>query len=348
MQWYGGLGIVILSLAIMVRPGLTAKRLSLTGPPEDDLVGGTRAHARRVLIVYLLLTAGGYLLFVVLGGGLWNGLLYILPAVSTGGFAPVDGSLAEVGGLALGWVVLLTCVAGALPLAVYHRARRRGPGAFTGDLQVQLVVLALLVSTVATAACFHWLEGMSWSETARHAPAMAISAQTTAGFSSLETGTLGPASRLVLILAMTLGGGAGSTAGGIKLIRLLILLGIIRRVLRSMSAAPRTVLTTRVRGHQVTDGEVQDALMVMLLFAITVTLSWLPFLACGHDPLDALFEVVSATGTVGLSSGVTSTTLPVGLKLVLCADMLLGRLELIAWLVLLYPRTWIGRRRTAG
>jgi trk system potassium uptake protein TrkH len=71
----------------------------------------------------------------------------------------------------------------------------------------------------------------------------------------------------------------------------------------------------------------------------------LPFAACGCDPLNSLFEVVSALGTVGLSAGISRPDLPTALKHVLCADMLLGRLEIIAWLVLLYPRTWLGRRR---
>ena len=72
--------------------------------------------------------------------------------------------------------------------------------------------------------------------------------------------------------------------------------------------------------------------------------SWIPFVISGYDPLDALFEVVSATCTVGLSTGITSQDLPAFLKGVLGADMLMGRLEIVAVLVVLYPRTWIGRK----
>jgi trk system potassium uptake protein TrkH len=64
----------------------------------------------------------------------------------------------------------------------------------------------------------------------------------------------------------------------------------------------------------------------------------------GYGPLDSLFEVVSATGTVGLSVGLTSATLPAPLKRILCVDMLMGRFEIIAWLVMLYPGTRFGRR----
>ena len=73
-------------------------------------------------------------------------------------------------------------------------------------------------------------------------------------------------------------------------------------------------------------------------------LSWLPFVTCGYDPLDSLFEVVSATATVGLSAGISRPELETALKLVLCADMLLGRVEIVALLVVLSPGTWWGRR----
>ena len=83
---------------------------------------------------------------------------------------------------------------------------------------------------------------------------------------------------------------------------------------------------------------------IIILFVLVIIISWLPFVFMGYDPLDSLFEVVSATGTVGLSAGVTSLALPGLLKGILCADMLLGRLEILAWLVVVYPGTWMGRR----
>jgi trk system potassium uptake protein TrkH len=93
---------------------------------------------------------------------------------------------------------------------------------------------------------------------------------------------------------------------------------------------------------------VQDALLIILLFIGVVFFSWLLFLIYGYAPLDALFEVVSATGTVGLSCGITGPSLPSSLKLTLCADMLLGRLEFVAWMVFFYYRTWFGRKRGRG
>jgi len=190
-----------------------------------------------------------------------------------------------------------------------------------------------------------WAHGMSVHEVVRHAPIMALSAQTTSGFSSLDPGSLDAGSKIILILAMAMGGSVGSTAGGFKLLRVLILFGLFYRCLRSMCVPPGALIDQRFNGRRIEATEVQDALMIILMFILVVLFSWLPFLLYGYAPLDSLFEVVSATATVGLSSGITQAGMPSLLKVVLCADMLLGRLEFVAWMVFFYHRTWIGRKR---
>lgn len=343
MQWYGGLGIVVLSLALVVRPGMTALRLASMETP-DDLIGGTRAHARRVLLVYLTLTGIGLLGWLLLGGQPMEGILYILAAISTGGFAPSDNSLADLSGLRLAWVVTLVAFAGAAPLALYHKAIKKNWRKLLENYELRLLLFCGLFMSCLL-GIFLWAQGMTWTETLIHAPLMALSAQTTSGFSSLDPASLGAGSKLVLIMAMAGGGCVGSTAGGFKLLRLLILLGLMYRCLLAMSMPSNAILGQRLGKKQIEPEETQDALMIILMFIAVVFISWLPFLAYGYAPLDALFEVVSATGTVGLSSGITHSGLPAFLKLVLCADMLLGRLEFVAWMVFFYHRTWFGRKR---
>jgi trk system potassium uptake protein TrkH len=157
---------------------------------------------------------------------------------------------------------------------------------------------------------------------------------------------LDPASKLTLIASMLTGGCSGSTAGGIKLVRLLILLRLIQLALRSSAASERSVMHLRVGGARLEPDVIVNALLLLGLWALVVFLSWFPFLLYGYDPLNALFEVVSATGTVGLSSGITRPALEPALKLLLTLDMLFGRVEIVALLVVLYPGTWLGRRRT--
>lgn len=343
MQWYGGLGIVILSLALLIQPGLTAKRLAVTETIEDDLVGGTRAHARRILVIYGSLTGLGIGVLWLLGGDLFNAVLYTFSAISTGGFAPHDHSLQGLNGWPLQWAVTLLCVAGSIPLALYHRPFLKGGQPLLKDLQLRALLAAGLAVAFFLAASLRIAHGMSWSEALCHAPLLAFSAQTTAGFSTFDLTQLDPLSKLLLIPAMAIGGGMGSTAGGFKILRLLILLRLLQATLIRTCLPLHAVLDPRLEGKRLQDSEIHEALSIILLFTMVVTLSWLPFVAMGHDPLDSLFEVVSATGTVGLSVGVAARDLATPLKGVLCVDMLMGRLEMVAWLVLFFPRTWFGK-----
>ncbi|MGE0825611.1 MAG: TrkH family potassium uptake protein [Candidatus Binatia bacterium] len=344
MQWYGGLGIVVLSLALVVEPGVAAKRLAIAETGQDGLVGGTRVHARRVLIVYSLLTVSGVLGLWLLRVELFPAVAYTLAAVSTGGFAPHDQSVAGLGAWPAEGAVILLSFCGALPLALYYRIYERHWSRDVPRLQLQALFISGVLITGLLGLCMSSSPGSSWSQVLHHAPLLAFSAQTTAGFSTLNLAELDPAAKLVLILAMVVGGGVGSTAGGFKILRLLIVLRLTQVMLVRTCLSKHAVLEPRMLSRPLAESEVRDALLLIVLFISVIVISWLPFVMLGYEPLDALFEVASATGTVGLSVGISSAELPFLLKMILCLDMLLGRLEIVAWLVLLYPGTWVGHK----
>jgi len=343
MQWVGGLGIVILAVATMIRPGLAAKRIGDLEDYEDDLVGSTRIHARRVLIVYSILTGFGIIILGLLGAGWFNSLIYSLSAVSTGGFSPHNASLAGFNSQWLQAMVILLSVAGAIPLVLYFRSFKEGGKVLIRDRQLQGLLISGLVAALLM-ALFLTQDGFSWIQALRHGALNAFSAQSTAGFSTLDISQINAGAKLTLIFSMFLGGGAGSTAGGIKILRLFILVQLLYIFLQRPSMPRQAVVEASLGRRRLETDEIQSALSIVFLFLTSIAISWLVFVGMGHNPLDSLFEVVSAIGTVGLSTGISAPELHPILKGVLCADMLLGRLEIIAWLVLFYPRTWIGRR----
>jgi trk system potassium uptake protein TrkH len=343
MQWYGGLGIVVLSLALVMQSGLLAKGLAVNEVEPDDLVGGTKAHTRRVLKVYVALTAIGVVGLLLVGLGWFDAVLYTFAAISTGGFAPHSGSLATFGWPAQTWITLL-CLAGAIPLTLYYRIFRQKQRVAVDVFQLLAMVLAVVVVTFLLVASMRVRGGLSWAEALHHAPLLAVSAQSTAGFSSMPCSQLDPDSKLAVIFSMIVGGGVGSTAGGFKLLRLLIAASVFRLIIVRTCLPRHAVIEPRLAGRRLHGDEIQAALLLIFLYGVVVAVSWLQFVATGYHPLDSLFEVVSATGTVGLSVGITSADLPAQLKGVLCADMLMGRLEIIAWLVMLFPGTWFGKR----
>ena len=121
MQWVGGLGIVVLCMAALIQPGLTAKRLDISKSFDDDIAGGTRAMSRRILIVYGMLTLLGIAVLMACGVDWFSAILYAIAAISTGGFAPYDGSLAALPNLYAETAVIVISMLGAVSLLVYYR-----------------------------------------------------------------------------------------------------------------------------------------------------------------------------------------------------------------------------------
>jgi len=345
LQWYGGLVIVVLALGLVLAPGAAAKRLAGGETEEGDMVAGTRTRARRALLVYAVLTLAGFLLLLAAGVPPFAAAVHTLAGISTGGFSSFDGSLAGLGPWPAQALALVLPLLGAISFSLYYRAWHGDPAALFRDREViSLVLLCLIVSAVMT-LIMTFVGGRSWADALVQGPLIAVSAQTTVGFAPVDPGSLDAGSKLTLIVAMLIGGDAGSTAGGIKILRFLIVVRLLHVLLLRSALPPHAVMPFRVADRTLEPPEVQIAVSIVLLFAITLLVSWLPFLLLGYAPLDSLFDVASALGTVGLSTGVTGPALHPLLKAVLCVDMLMGRLEIVAVLVLFYPRTWFGRRR---
>lgn len=339
MQWVGGLGFVVLSVALMLEPGMAARRLAASSL-DPDIVGSMRAHARRVLAIYLGLTAFGLVVLLAFGATLFDAVVHTFAGVSTGGFAPRDGSLAALG-RGLQTAVLCLSLLGAVSLPLYAQLRRGIWRQVLRDPEVRALLLSIaIVGTLVFAS----LRVAGGAQPAADVALLSVSAQTTSGFSTLPIGELPDASKAVLLVSMLTGGSHGSTAGGVKLLRLLIVLRLVQWLIVRTRLPDHAVSWPTLAGQRMEPPDVIRAAATILLFLGVVVVSWLVFLVYGYAPLDALFEVGSATGTVGLTVGISRPELEPALKAVLCADMLLGRLEVFALLVALSPRTWIGRR----
>jgi trk system potassium uptake protein TrkH len=342
MQWYGGLGIVVLSIALLMGHHIASRRLAESTAAEE-LATTARTYARRVLGAYLLLTLLAMLILLLLGMAPFAAISHALSAVSTGGFSPYDASLGNLPHRSQALAVVLIGLYGAVPLHLYYRLRQGQARTSLMDVELRLLLITSLLAAAVLTLLLHY-NGMGWADALFHGTIQGISAQSTSGFSSLPIQSLDDGSKLSLTISMFIGGGVGSTAGGIKLLRLLILLRLLQLMLQRIAMPSHAVLQPKLAQRPLEESDIQWALLLILLFVTVNILSWLVFVIHGYAPLDALFEVVSATGTVGLSTGITAPGLEPVLRLVLCVDMLLGRLEIVALLVLLYPYTWFGKR----
>lgn len=339
MQWYGGLGIVVLSVALLTGHHTTSRRL-VDPQKSEGIVSTTRLHARQTFTIYLLLTVAGIAITMPLLHDSFTALTHVLSAVSTGGFSTFSQSLAALPEWSQRLAIMGVAATGAIPLALFHRAIHGNWLDVVRDSELWLLLVMFALVTLL----LYLLASAEDNQPLLNSLFLALSAQSTSGFAAGEINQLTPAAKLVVILAMFIGGGVGSTAGGIKLLRLILLFKLLQHYLRRSASPPHAVIQPRLGERPLEDEELLRALSLVLLYIVVLVLSWLAFLFYDYAPLDALFEVTSALGTVGLSTGITSPEMPLLLKGVVVIDMLLGRLEIVALLVLCYPPTWFGKR----
>lgn len=344
MQWYGGLGIVVLSIAILMGSQVSSRSLSEPMGGET-LATTTRTHARQTLIIYSLLTIIGIIVVWLISGNGMMSINHVLAAVSTGGFSSFDNSLADIDSWYSRFAIIGIGLCGALPLTLYAVIFSKQWRTGIQDTELLALVLMVVLVALLLSLSLYFHSGMNIQDAVGHAFFLAMSAQSTTGFTTLELNQIDDSAKLSMVISMLIGGGVGSTAGGIKLLRLVILLRLIQVVLQRTTMPSQAVHYPKLRGKILKDTEIQRVFILIMLFIGIIILSWFVFLMYGYAPMDALFEVVSASATVGLSTGITADGMPLPLKFVLCMDMLLGRLEIIALLIVLYPPNWIGKRK---
>lgn len=334
-QWVGGAGIIVLSLAVLLGPGKSAFRLYASEYGEENLIGGVIATARAVTKVYLALTVLGFLTYSVAGMSLFDALLHILATVSTGGFSRYPEGIGYYSDAPVIISVTIFMILGATSFPLYYIARTEGFRRIFQDLQFRwllgIIAFAALLFGIAQAADSAGFLANLFDAT---------STLTTTGLSVTDTASWSDGALLLSVLLMTIGGSSGSTAGGIKLIRLILLFRLGHwLVLRSLLPG-EAVLPVKYREVVISERELMQTFAFFGLYLGLLIASALLLVFGGFDIYEALFESASALGTVGLSIGVTSPELASWAKLLLALDMWAGRLEILPVLILVYPGTW--------
>ena len=378
LHFLGGQGIIIAALVLFAGRGITAL---FAGEGRDDrLLPSVQSTAKAIWAVSVLhLMVGVVALAVVAYAGLgfdpvrsvFHGLMIFFAAFDTGGFAPQSTSLGYYHSAAFEAVTSVLMVAGALSFGLHfrlwsragRRSRGRVPMPFAGrdagggwsilrSLETRTILTTFGMTMVATflglasLGIYTSLGGLS-----RQGFFQILSAHSGTGFTTVPSSELALWGGLAfggVAMAMALGGMASSTAGGIKAMRVGLVVRTIRHQIKG-DLLPEGALVDdtyyQFGRHRLTSDVARSAMVVSLLFVALFLAGTGIGLAYGVPLQQALFESVSAGANVGLSVGVTSPTMPVLLKLVYIVEMLLGRLEFIAVFVLIgFVYSWIRGR----
>lgn len=342
LQWVAGLAFVAGALALIVGPGVVARRLAAAGMNGDgDWLTSTRGRARGMLAVYVALTLLGGAGAAALASTPLEGALLTLTAAATGGFSPDAGSLAGEG-RALQAVIMTVCVLGAVSFPMMLAALRGGGlTRLWRDPALRLMACLLAGGVAVVALAGDWRAAATWADAA----VMASSALSTAGFSSVDAGAMPAAALAALTALMVVGGDVGSTAGGLKATRLVVALAALRLTVARTRTPPGAVTHLRAMDQRFHTDELAAIAALTLVYAGCAFALWLGFLLADVPALPALFDTVSALSTVGLSAGAITAETPAWLKAGAMAAMLLGRVEFFALIALFSPHVWIGGGR---
>ncbi len=340
IQWCGGFAIAFAGLAVFAGSSGASLSMGGTNIADRDNLSSVKVQARQVLMSYGVLTLVAVCLCLLVIPSWWEAVCVALAAVSTGGFTPRADSLASYTPLAQG-VVIAICIAAAVSLIFYVQIWRDGLRTALGKSHV-LGTLGLMAGGVVVYVCIDIAVNRPGAGEVYAGALNFLSGFSTAGFSVNEVS--GHVALLpLLLLAMLIGGDVGSTAGGIKVARVVVLVQMVRLSVQRVRVPSSAVTYLRDGDDKVDVDRVIAVTALLVTYLVTMLLCWIVFLASGVAPLAGLFDVVSALSTVGLSQGVTGPDLAVHLKITLVAAMMLGRLEFIALIVLCLPGTWLKR-----
>ncbi len=330
-QWIGGMGFIVMSIGMLLVSERAVVQLFSIGGPDTKLLPRMVHHVRIIISTYVLLTLLGIFLLLLSGLPLFDAVTHTLSGISTGGFSTHREGVGafEVGRVSPAFIVIM--LFGAINFVIYYRLRKRSLSrlgmikGFFKDPQVAYLLLAVAFLGLVLNLFIEreWYEGLF----------LAVSAHTTTGYSTFPVPTLPPAVKMILVVAMFIGGSFGSTAGGIKIFRLLIALkGFVLE--SSRPGYPKgTILTLKFMERLITKEDlIHISFIIMAYFAIIVAGAVI-FVLHGYRPVDSIFEVTSGVGTVGLSSGIVSPGMPWDLKLFLIFIMWMGRIEVLPFFV---------------
>ncbi len=359
-QWLGGMGIIVLALAVLPRLGVGGRQLlesEMPGPEVDQLAARIRTTAQRLWLLYVALTAAQALILAVFG---WTGIddrmdpfnavAHAFTTLPTGGFSPEPRSV-EAFAAASQWVIVLFMVLAGMNFALLYRLfvrRRARAAARDEEARLYLTILALMSVLLAVEL---WEEGLASGEAAfRQATFQVVSMMTTTGYANTDF-IVWPALALMIVVGvMFVGGSAGSTGGSIKVVRHLLLGKVLRRELRQ-TLHPEVVMPIRLNGVVVDERTLRAITAFILLyvgiFAVGAGLIALDAAFQGPDmsSYDAIAVAATTLGNVGPGLGFAG---PMGSfepfsdfsTVVMTALMWLGRLEVIPVVVLLTRGYW--------
>ncbi|MBK7948390.1 MAG: TrkH family potassium uptake protein [Deltaproteobacteria bacterium] len=347
-QWLGGVGLVVIFVALLSELGPGARmliQLEVPGPKAEILHARVQQTAIALFRIYLALTVAQTVVMIVLGASPFDALVHAFTTISTGGFSSYNASLGHFSG-PIQLVVTLFMLASGLNFSLYYiLLRRRDLRALRDpELRAYLAIVAGVVALIVVDLAFEATNELSLLASVHHAAFSVASVMTTTGFMTVDFDRWPGTSRWLLVALMFVGACAGSTAGGIKVIRVLVAWAAAMREVR-LTFSPNSVVAVMVGAKPVAEESIRAVMALVGLWflawiggTVLLTLGDVDIVTASTAAISTLSNVGPGLGRVGPAANYAFFSDAQTLVMVLL--MWLGRLEFFAVLALFDPRFW--------
>ena len=347
-QWIGGLGIVCFTIVLLPGFGVSSQMLYLseaTGVTHSKICPKTRVMARYIFMVYILLTAIESALLKVGGMGLFDAVCHSMTTTATGGFSTKQESIAYWHSPYIEYVVSLFMLLSAINFSLYIIAVKGRWKQLWQNVELKWFASSVGLLTLIVSVALILSNGYGVEEAFRKSLFQVATCHTSCGFATDDYNLWPPFTWMLLIFAMLSGGCTGSTSGGIKNLRMIIVSHCIHNQFRQI-LHPRAVLP--IKAGSMLDNKLVTMVLVFIAAYMSVAfVGWTLLMAFGVGFTESMSTVISAMGNVGPGLGsfgpaFSWAALPDGAKWILSSLMLIGRLEIFGFLLIFYRATWRG------
>jgi trk system potassium uptake protein TrkH len=347
-HWIGGMGIVLLVIAILPvvgHGGMQLYRAEFSGARSDRLKPRIAETALALWKIYVALSIAEFVLLRVAGLSPFDAICHTFATLGTGGFSTKAASVGGFRNPAAEWIIAIFMFLSGMSFIQHYRLfRERQWRSVLGDYEIRAFALLVVLATAAIAVSLVWQSGFGVERAVRGAAFQVSSIITTTGFASENYEQWTPLTHVLLLLLMYIGGCTGSTAGGIKVSRAVLIARVVSREMKRI-VERRGVFAIRLGGEAVPEGVVQSVLNLVYLALVVNAIGMVLLAATGVDVLTSITAVVACMFNIGPGLGLVGPAehyghLPALAKWVLSVAMIAGRLEFYTLIVVLTPTFW--------
>ena len=346
LQWLGGVGIIVMALAVLPMLSIGGMQLFKTESYEtpDKVVPKAASFAAGISNVYITLTVIWALMLWVAGMPLFDSIAHAMTTLATGGYSTRSDSLAAFNSSSIEIIVIFGMIVGSLPFVHYLAITKKGLKNLFKDDQVKLF-LTLIVFVVLIVSIYLNLNDIPFLEALRLASFNVISIITGTGFGTSDFNNWGGFPTTILLILMFIGGCAGSTTCGLRMARIQVLVANAKAQISKL-IRPHAVVVSYYNQKPIPENVAESVMGFFFLYIISFAVIACLLGGLGLDLITAISGAASAIGNVGPGLGDiigpsgTYQSIPELGKLFLCVGMILGRLEIFAILVMFSPLFW--------